>query len=653
MKRYLLAPVRGLVLAALAASGLVVAMATILLLALIVTYPTLVRVVRSYAELGRRLARAWSGVEISAGYDPPPPPPQPRADGWYVHDNQLYRSPRMPAFFVRVEAYSKDSTYVRDWAWLALTPFAGGLAAALPFALIAAGVVVAVGATGPPWSPAVALAAGLALVGGGLAIGPAALRLHARWSRYLLGPVQESWWRTSGLGPWVRRAMLNTWRGAGLAGMGLGALGILVFHLVATVISWGGLYPFVVSLTRPYFDHYRRRAAEWTGVDFPPPYRPLPEPPHPDETGRYRVGRTLYASRDGAVRAQRWYWVGKDPATWRDLLWTVTNAPAGLLGLIPAVLVAVGVYGLVWQPISWAPWAVPIGLTDGYWVTPWYMWYGLTMGIPALAAVPGWVSPFIGVAIGVVGMLLAGPLLRLRTAYDQRLLIPTASTVLAHRVRQLTETRADATDAQAAELRRIERDLHDGAQARLVAVGISLATVERLMESDPAAARALVAQARETSATALSELRDLVRGIHPPVLAERGLAEAVRAIALDTPLPVEVSADVPGRLPAPVEAAAYFATVEALANAARHGQAGRVRIDLRHTDGVLRISVSDDGRGGADPERGSGLRGIRRRLGTFDGVLQVHSPVGGPTVVTMEIPCALSSPRTSTSSGTA
>jgi signal transduction histidine kinase len=137
------------------------------------------------------------------------------------------------------------------------------------------------------------------------------------------------------------------------------------------------------------------------------------------------------------------------------------------------------------------------------------------------------------------------------------------------------------------------------------------------------------------------------------VLAERGLAEAVRAIALDTPLPVEVSADVPGRPPAPVEAAAYFATVEALANAARHGQAGRVRIDLRHTDGVLRISVSDDGRGGAEPERGSGLRGIRRRLGTFDGVVQVHSPVGGPTVVTMEIPCALSSPRTSTSSGTA
>ena len=96
----------------------------------------------------------------------------------------------------------------------------------------------------------------------------------------------------------------------------------------------------------------------------PPPYQPLPEPPHPDETGRYRVGRTLYESRDSAARAQRYYWVGNDPATWRDLLWTVTNAPVGLLGLIPAVLVAVGVFGLVWQPISWAPWAVPLGLIE-------------------------------------------------------------------------------------------------------------------------------------------------------------------------------------------------------------------------------------------------------------------------------------------------
>src|SRR5690606_20792708 len=140
----------------------------------------------------------------------------------------------------------------------------------------------------------------------------------------------------------------------------------------------------------------------------------------------------------------------------------------------------------------------------------------------------------------------------------------------------------------------------------------------------------LLAQARETSATALTELRDLVRGIHPPVLAERGLGDAVRAVALDAPLPVEVTVDLSGRPAAPVESAAYFATVEALANAARHSGASRVAIDIRHADDVLRITVTDDGRGGADPARGTGLLGIKRRLGTFDGTLTIESPPGGP-----------------------
>jgi signal transduction histidine kinase len=443
------------------------------------------------------------------------------------------------------------------------------------------------------------------------------------------------------------------WRGAGLAGMGFGAFGIFLFHLVATVVSWGGLYPVVVTLTRPYLQYYRRKAAEWTGQEFPPPYRPVPDVPEPDESGRYRAGRSLYATREGAVRALRYAGVFTDPATWRDLRWMITNVPVGIVGMVPAVLFAIGAYGLLWQPITWAPWGIPTGLLAGEFITPWYMWYALSLGWPALAAVPGWLSPLIGFALAALALLLANDFLQLRADFDRRLLRPTRSTVLAQRVAQLTESRADAVDAQAAELRRIERDLHDGAQARLVAVGLSLATVERLMETNPDAARALVAQARETSETALVELRDLVRGIHPPVLAERGLTAAIRALALDTPLPVEVVGDLPGRPPAPVESAAYFATAEALANAVRHAAASRVRVDVRHTGGVLRIEVRDDGRGGADPRRGTGLAGVRRRLGTFDGVLSVDSPVGGPTVVTMEIPCALSSPRTSTSSETA
>jgi signal transduction histidine kinase len=222
---------------------------------------------------------------------------------------------------------------------------------------------------------------------------------------------------------------------------------------------------------------------------------------------------------------------------------------------------------------------------------------------------------------------------------------PTKERELELRVARLTETRSDALDTQAAELRRIERDLHDGAQARLVAMGMSLGAIEHLMERDPAKAKLLLSEARESSSKALTELRDLVRGIHPPVLAERGLGDAVRALAMASPLRTEVTVEIPGRIEAPVESAAYFAVSEILTNAAKHADAARVWLDLRHEDGMLRVVITDDGSGGADPAGGTGLRGIERRLGTFDGVLAVNSPAGGPTIVTMELPCELSAPQ--------
>jgi signal transduction histidine kinase len=213
---------------------------------------------------------------------------------------------------------------------------------------------------------------------------------------------------------------------------------------------------------------------------------------------------------------------------------------------------------------------------------------------------------------------------------------------LARRVQLLADTRTEAVDSAAAELRRVERDLHDGAQARLVALGMNLRAAERLMGNSPQAALALVAEARETSSRALMDLRDLVRGIHPPVLADRGLADAVRALALDTPLRADLDIDLPGRLEAPVESAAYFAVAEALANAVKHAGARAVEIRMRHNDGVLRIAVTDDGVGGADPANGTGLRGVERRLGAFDGILAINSPPGGPTMVIIEVPCGLS-----------
>jgi signal transduction histidine kinase len=232
------------------------------------------------------------------------------------------------------------------------------------------------------------------------------------------------------------------------------------------------------------------------------------------------------------------------------------------------------------------------------------------------------------------------------------MLAPDEKAQLAARVQQLAESRAETVDTQATEIRRIERDLHDGAQARLVALGMNLGMAADSVEKDPQSAKLLLAEAQAASSQALAELRALVRGIHPPVLADRGLAGAVQALVLVNPLPIDVEADVP-RLPAPVESAAYFAVAEALTNVVKHSGAHRARVSVLHTDGRLLMTVEDDGRGGAVPSAGGGLLGIERRLAAFDGTLMVTSPPGGPTHVIMELPCESSSPKTSPSSGTA
>ena len=218
---------------------------------------------------------------------------------------------------------------------------------------------------------------------------------------------------------------------------------------------------------------------------------------------------------------------------------------------------------------------------------------------------------------------------------------------LTRQVRRLAESRAVVVDSAASDLRRLERDLHDGAQARLVALGMSLRAAERLIPLNPDAAVALVAEARATSARALTELRELVRGVHPPVLADRGLTDAVRALALDCPLAVETRIELPGRPPAPVETACYFAVAELLTNAAKHSGAREARIDVSYADRRLRVEVTDFGLGGADPAAGSGLAGVEKRLAAFDGIMAISSPPGGPTIAVLEVPCALSSAKTS------
>jgi signal transduction histidine kinase len=222
---------------------------------------------------------------------------------------------------------------------------------------------------------------------------------------------------------------------------------------------------------------------------------------------------------------------------------------------------------------------------------------------------------------------------------------------LQERIEVLETTRAGAVDVQETELRRIERDLHDGAQARLVALGMNLGLAEQKLAADPEAARDLVSEARADVEQALRELRDLARGVHPPVLTDRGLGAAVSSLAHASAIPVVVEEDVPERPPAVVETAAYFVVAEAIANAAKHAEATKISVRIVRDADRLVVEVTDDGRGGADLG-GSGLAGLRRRVEALDGTLAVTSPSGGGTVLRAELPCASSSQKTLPSSAT-
>ncbi|MEV5581974.1 sensor domain-containing protein [Streptomyces parvus] len=370
--------------------------------------------------------------------------------------------------------------------------------------------------------------------------------------------------------------------------------------------------PVVLDAVRKHANQRRLWAMAWSDVRIPVPYRPFPKDLRSGVTGQ--VERTTLML--------------KDPATWRDMQWLLIDMTVGaVVAFVGAALMVYPVEGLVLAAGLWR-----VFQDDPY-------WYGF---VPVDSQATAFAALALGIVLFHVGLWANRPLLRLHFSLARTVLAPTRDEELAQRVERLTETRHEAVDTAAAELRRIERDLHDGAQARLVAMGMNLGTIEALIEKDPAQAKKLLAMARESSAEALTELRDLVRGIHPPVLAERGLGDAVRALALRLPLASEVSVELPGRAEAPVESAAYFAVSEALTNAVKHAAAERVYVDLHHAEGMLRISVTDDGQGGAAIGSGSGLSGIERRLGTFDGVLAVSSPAGGPTMVTMEIPCELS-----------
>jgi signal transduction histidine kinase len=397
-----------------------------------------------------------------------------------------------------------------------------------------------------------------------------------------------------------------------LTGGAIGLAGvILVYALlwsVPTSLAAGlGVLLFlgVTWLIRRLANLQRRRAAAVLGKPVPSPYTPLPR-------GPLTRTRTLIA----------------DPATWRDLAWLLCQFAAGVV----CVTLAFGLWMAAAQCLSAPVLRALLPATTSF--------------DPAVLEFTGRSGPltWLLVPVGAVLVVVAYRLPRHLIAGQARLagwlLAPTTAARLSTRVDHLTATRAAAVDASAIELRRVERDLHDGAQARLVGLAMNLGMAQDVIDADPAGAKTLLTQARVDAGAALSELRDLVRGIHPPVLADRGLAGAVRALALTSPIPIELDLRLDRRPSAPVESAAYFVIAESLTNAVRHSAARRVWITIADGGPVLRITVRDDGHGGADPAHGTGLRGIQRRLSVFDGTLRIASPTGGPTVLDMALPCA-------------
>ncbi|MFD8573518.1 sensor histidine kinase [Streptomyces sp. NPDC057694] len=392
--------------------------------------------------------------------------------------------------------------------------------------------------------------------------------------------------------------------------------------VTAALLPLPGLLRWSVAGMHRLTDRQRSLAGAWSGTPVASP----PRPPAP-------------RGRPPLELAARWKWLMSDPRDVRGWRWTALHScPAGLLVCAPLSLVLYGLYGFFLAAFGPSLTARNANLRGSLWYTGFEVTDGTAAALAAVC----------GAVLVLTGLATAPAAVALHSRFVRATLTPSSQEMMTARIAHLAATRSDAVDTSAAELRRIERDLHDGAQARLVAMGMTLDAAEHRLKDDPEAAGVLLAEARASSSAALKELRDLVRGIHPPVLADRGLADAVRSLALLSPLETEVTVELPARPEPPVESAVYFAVAETVTNAAKHADAARLWIDISYdaVGGLLRVGVTDDGRGGADPARGSGLAGIERRLATFDGILAVHSPAGGPTQISMEVPCALSSPKT-------
>ncbi|MFB9658826.1 sensor histidine kinase [Glycomyces mayteni] len=334
------------------------------------------------------------------------------------------------------------------------------------------------------------------------------------------------------------------------------------------------------------------------------------------EQHRRRAGALLGRPVEPRPRAAR-----------RNIVWLAAQIGLGLSSGAVAVLLAgclllTLVTAVLWWAFPWTPW-LPV-VSDP--ITDW----GAAISLSAVN---------IFVLSGLAALVLP-PLAGAHARCCLAILAPSPEERLVERVTELTRTRVDVLQAHSAELRRIERDLHDGTQARLVAIAMRLAVADETYAEDPGAAAVLVRQAQAETEEAMTELRSVIHTIYPPVLADQGLAGALATLAARAGVPVRLDVGPLGEVPAAVEAVAYFAATEALANTARHSGATEASISVARDGALLRLRIADNGIGGAHPARGTGLDGMRRRAAALDGAVTVDSPEGGPTVIALELPCA-------------
>jgi signal transduction histidine kinase len=376
------------------------------------------------------------------------------------------------------------------------------------------------------------------------------------------------------------------------------SVGLLITFFIALPFAW---LTFVLS--RGFGHLERNRAAALAGVRIDDPVPPL-------------------ASRGWWGRLKE---RAKSRPRWKEIAYHVAHLPVAAIGYALTMAAWCGSLAMLLLPLY-------VDRLPGN--SAKFYFFEITQGAGALGAA----------LVGLLGLVFVAPwvtvgVTRLSVALARALLGPSADAAHAAQVQRLETSRSAAVDSAEAERRRIERDLHDGAQQRLVALAAGLGAAKEKIDVDPDEGRRLLADAHEEAKSALKEIRDLVRGIHPVILEDRGLDAALSAVVARSPVPVTLDVQVAVRPSPAVESAAYFVVNEALTNIAKHANATRAHVSIARAGDRLVVEVRDNGQGGADPSIGSGLQGLRDRVAGLGGSMYVISPPGGPTTVSVELPC--------------